>query len=123
MNCMKCGRETDANQIFCGECLAEMEKYPVKPGVVVQIPTQIEKKQAHHRRAIVTTEEQVRRLKKRNHGLILTMILLAAVTVFLAMLSFKLLEESGMNKILGQNYSVAVSTEATTETIARSPLH
>lgn len=123
MNCMKCGRETDVNQVFCEECLTEMDKYPVKPGVVVQIPSQPEKKQAHHRRVIVTAEEQVKHLKKRNHGLILTLVMMAAVVVFLAMLSFKLLEEAGVHKILGQNYSVAVSTEAPTETVAPSPLH
>jgi hypothetical protein len=35
---MKCGREIDESQVFCTECLDEMERYPVKPGTVVQLP-------------------------------------------------------------------------------------
>ena len=38
MNCMKCGRETDDNNVFCQNCLLEMEKYPVQPGSVVLLP-------------------------------------------------------------------------------------
>ena len=38
MNCMKCGREIDEAQAFCAGCLEEMEKYPVKPDVVVKLP-------------------------------------------------------------------------------------
>ena len=37
MNCMKCGREIPDTQVFCDGCLDVMEKYPVKPGTVVQI--------------------------------------------------------------------------------------
>ena len=29
MNCMKCGRETQNEQVFCQDCLQEMEKYIV----------------------------------------------------------------------------------------------
>ena len=31
MNCMKCGRETENEAVFCPDCLQIMEKYPV-PG-------------------------------------------------------------------------------------------
>ena len=35
MSCMKCGKEVSEDQVFCPECLAEMERYPVKPGTPV----------------------------------------------------------------------------------------
>ena len=40
MNCMKCGREISLGQVFCKECLADMENYPVKPGTPVQLPAE-----------------------------------------------------------------------------------
>ncbi|MBQ7801004.1 MAG: hypothetical protein IJ375_01625 [Oscillospiraceae bacterium] len=123
MNCMKCGKETEQDQIFCPECLAEMEKYPVKPGTVVQIPVQPAKKQPHHRRPVVTPEEQVRRLAKRNHRMTLALILVSAVAILFALLSFDILEKSSMHRLLGQNYSVIQQTEAPAETVAPSPLH
>ena len=38
MRCMKCGKETSDSQVFCDSCLEVMEKYPVKPDTVVQLP-------------------------------------------------------------------------------------
>ena len=38
MNCMKCGRETRGEDVFCQDCLTEMKKYPVDPGTVVLLP-------------------------------------------------------------------------------------
>ena len=37
MNCMKCGREIGENRVFCDLCLADMEKYPIKPGIAIQL--------------------------------------------------------------------------------------
>jgi hypothetical protein len=36
--CLKCGKKTEDRSVFCNECLAIMEQYPVKPGTVVHIP-------------------------------------------------------------------------------------
>ena len=116
MNCMKCGREVEQNQIFCPDCLAEMEKYPIKPGTVVQLPAQsteaLPKKQFHHRRPILSLDEQVARLKKSVHGLVLALILTGALAIFFAMLSFRILETIDGQKLLGQNYSTVEQTDA-----------
>ena len=115
MGCMKCGKETEQDQIFCDVCLAELEKYPVKPGTVVQIPNRPAKKQVHHRRPTITAEEQIKKLTSRVHRLTLAVILLASVAVLFALLTFDILEKSSMQKLLGQNYSVAADeTEAAT---------
>lgn len=78
MNCMKCGREVETEQVFCEDCLLDMEKYPVAPGTAVQLPlhrdTSAARKQTPRRRK-PSLEEQVKTLKKR------TRILAIALTV------------------------------------------
>nr|MBQ8245344.1 hypothetical protein [Oscillospiraceae bacterium] len=68
MNCMKCGREVESEQVFCDDCLLDMENYPVPPGAAVQIPLRREayspRKQTIRRRKL-SLEEQVKLLKKR----------------------------------------------------------
>ena len=115
MNCMKCGKETVGDEIFCPECQELMKKYPVKPGIAVHIPTQPAKKQAHHRRVLITPEEQVRKLTKKVHILTLLFTLACGVAVFFALMAFDYLEKTNM-RLPGQNYSVVGATEATEET-------
>ena len=38
MNCLKCGRETQEDNVFCQACLLEMQKYPVHADTVVLLP-------------------------------------------------------------------------------------
>ena len=38
MNCLRCGRETENEQVFCFLCESVMVKHPVKPNTVVTIP-------------------------------------------------------------------------------------
>ena len=86
MNCMKCGREIGEDQVFCSLCLADMEKYPVKPGIAIQIPSRKDspavKKPVVKRRQLPTPEERITRLKKRIRRLaivwLITLLLLAA---------------------------------------------
>lgn len=65
MYCLKCGNETENDQVFCGHCLEIMESYPVKPGTPARIPYRnlnaSAKKQ--NRRKTPSLEEQVVRLK------------------------------------------------------------
>ena len=104
--CPKCGREAAENMAFCADCLAEMEKYPVKPGVVVLLPQrEKESKPVRRRHAPPTPEEQLAKLKKRIRGLILALILaLGAAGVFGWMAATDFLNETDV-KLPGQNYS------------------
>ena len=58
---MKCGREIPVGQVFCDECLEDMEKYPVKPGTAVQLPARPKpapvKKSFIRRRPALSLEE------------------------------------------------------------------
>ena len=115
MNCMKCGRETGETEAFCEVCLADMEKYPVKPGTVVQIPVRPKEVPAKKttRRPQTPPEEQIKVLKKRVFVLgvmfVLTFSLLVAATGFLI---WRMGEEDV--KILpGQNYTAEETTVPT----------
>lgn len=86
MTCMKCGRDIEENQVFCSACLEDMAKYPVKPGIAIQLPGRKEgpppKKAYPKRKQPPTQEEQIRTLKKRLKGMVIlwlvTLALLAA---------------------------------------------
>ena len=66
MFCLKCGRETEKETVFCDSCLEIMEKYPVKPGTHIHIPRReaviLPKKSS--RRKILPPEEQVLHLRR-----------------------------------------------------------
>ena len=38
MQCLRCGRETEGDHVFCFLCETVMMKHPVKPNTVVTIP-------------------------------------------------------------------------------------
>lgn len=113
MNCLKCGRETVEDHVFCDKCLQEMEKYPVRPGTALMLPKRKEesspKKSKRHGYSAISAEEQVRSLKRQKGWLVASvglLTLLLAVTVLLSALRYH-------RKVLlpGQNYS-AIETMA-----------
>ena len=68
MSCIKCGVNVPENQVFCDACLADMEKYPVKPDITVTIPQRKEipvSKKKSRRQRILPPEEQLRRVKSK----------------------------------------------------------
>ena len=107
MNCMKCGRDVKDGQIFCPKCLELMEQCPVKPDVVVKLPSRPEApiKKPQPRKKAPTPEEQILRLKKKNRWLIAVICLLLAATIALAHLSADFFHQIDVQKFLGQNYS------------------
>ena len=116
MSCMKCGRDTRVGQVFCTSCLEVMAKYPVKPGIAIQLPGRknapIPKKAYPKRRQPSTPEEQVLKLKKRLRRMFLLWLvtaLLLAAAVYPTVEYFR-----GFHSLLpGQNYNTITSTETT----------
>lgn len=108
MNCIKCGREIEEGKVFCPSCLEVMAKYPVKPGIAIQLPHKKEapvlKKIHPRRRQSAAPEEQIRTLKKWLKRMVIlwlvTMMLLAA-TIYPAVKYF--LERN--IPLPGQNYT------------------
>ncbi len=119
MNCVKCGREIENDQVFCPVCLEEMEQYPVKPGTVVHIPKhpedETDKKPAPRKKPVPTPEEQIRRLKKKVMGLRMILVLMMLLCGLLSFGLGKVIMELDFYRFLGQNYS-AEETAAPTET-------
>lgn len=115
MNCLKCGRETEGEQVFCPKCQAVMEKHPVPQQAEPRIPQRKESTVVRRapKRKTVSPEEQVKVLKTR--------VIRMAIVLFLAVAIIVLILPSAISHMLedkakpGQNYSV-VTTPAQTET-------
>lgn len=115
MNCMKCGRELSTEGIFCPECLADMEKYPVKPGTVLQLPSRPAASAVRKPvKRTIPPEEQVRILSRRIRRLWGALILSALVTLAALGLALYGLHDEELQFLPGQNYSSAQSTEPDT---------
>ena len=116
MNCMKCGRETVDDQVFCNLCLADMEKHPVKPGTLVHLPRRRDDtpvKKAHPRRKVLSPEEQVKNLKKQTRRLriaLLVSLLLLGVAGYFSVVHIM---ENDIGFLPGQNYSSVTSVSET----------
>ena len=113
MNCMRCGREVEEDQVFCPECLAEMEKCPVKPDTPVRIlrrPDPISRRQV--RKKGLSEEEQIRSLKKRVRVLALLLAIAVSLIFLLAVPAVEHILESDISLLPGQNYSSAESADS-----------
>ena len=115
MNCMKCGRETVGDQVFCNECLADMEKYPVRPGTLVHLPHRreepVQKKPASRRKAPPSPEEQVKSLKNRLRKLRLTVLILVLLLGVLVYFTVRHILNQEVSFLPGQNYSSMTTDE------------
>jgi len=116
MYCLKCGRESSKQQVFCDSCLQGMTRYPVKPDARVQLPqrdTPPPSKKAGRQKRIASPEELLPLLKRRNRRLVCAVIALSLVTLLaLAALIWK--DRSlPLNQHSGKNYNIR--TSGTTE--------
>lgn len=106
MNCMKCGIELKTDGIFCPECLEEMEKYPVKPNITIQLPIRrpstVSRKKIRRQRHI-KPEDQIRHLKKVRNLLCGTLIFVLLAFAALSVLTIRMIN-SGDDSGIGQNY-------------------
>ena len=104
MNCMKCGREVEEDQVFCQECLEQMENEPIRISTPVHIPRQPTKGTATHH-AVLHTDEEIKRLERSNQRLRLWVLLLAMAALLLGMAGYHKEVASAVEE-LGKNYSV-----------------
>ena len=110
MNCMKCGRETENEAVFCPDCLQVMEKYPVRPGTVVNLPHRKESSVLKKitKRHVITAEEQIKVLRKWVSilSILLLVCIIAIVLMFKPTMHYVLDEHVE----IGQNYSTVTTT-------------
>ena len=112
MKCMKCGKGIHAGQVFCEECLADMEQHPVKPGTPVLLPRR-EKQSAvkRSRKRIRKPEEIIRSLRRT---VLVLMALVAALGIALTICIHLLVtrnEITNPNELPGQNYGTSESID------------
>lgn len=80
MKCIRCGKKTEENQVFCAECLKDMERHPVKPGTPIQLPNRENRgptKRSSFKVAASKWQDQIFRLKYAIFWLILLIVLLS----------------------------------------------
>ena len=109
MNCMKCGRESRGENVFCQDCLTEMEKFPVDPAAVVLLPrrkeTYVKKATKRH---TLSPEEMIDTLRRQKAILIfLLLVSIAAIALMFEPTMHYLMDE---HYEIGQNYSTVTST-------------
>lgn len=116
MNCMKCGTEIREPEVFCEKCRAEMEKYPVKPNISIQLPHRSEAapvKKKVKKQHYTKPEDQIRHLKIKLRWITLTLAVTLAAFLLLAFLSLRLIEEKDTGFGIGQNYGTMANTDNT----------
>ena len=109
MNCMKCGRETKNEQVFCQDCLRIMQRYPVQPGTVVFLPRRrdpVLKKTV--KRHVISAEEQIKSLRKQLT--ILWIVLVVCIAAIVMMINPTLHYALDKHVEIGQNYSTVTQT-------------
>lgn len=109
MACLKCGKKTKDEQVFCPACMTVMEAHPVKKDVHLQLPNRKERalpKRTGHKRRALSPEEQLSLLKKRQTRLIAVIVLLALLlSAAVGLLIFTLTAPEDLELEWGINYS------------------
>ena len=124
MNCVKCGREIEQDQVFCRVCLEGMEEYPVKPGTVVHIPKHPEddeKKAPIKKKPVLQPEEQIRRLKRKLVRLRIWLAVLLLICGGLCFAVGRVVMELDFYRFLGKNYNTVETTEPETSAATEAP--
>ena len=112
MNCMKCGREIPLGQVFCKECLGNMEAHPVAPGTPVQLPVHKPETapKRQNTRKTRKPEEQIIRLRRWVRGLLIALLaVILASAVAISVLLHLVLQERN-TPLPGQNFSTVEET-------------
>ena len=113
MACLKCGKETTQNQVFCDHCLDTMAAFPVKPGTPVNLPMQkisdMPKKGAARRR--LSQEELLSLMKKVNLGLLIAVaVLIIALSLTITAL-LRTTEALHLAQNTGKNFTVETTPD------------
>jgi hypothetical protein len=107
MNCMKCGAETKDDKCFCENCLAGMERYPVKPGTPVILPERRyisakrpARKQRKPEEIIASQKRTIRRLSYVLVGAVIALCIVSGMF-------FTWAKKNNQSFAIGQNYSTS----------------
>ena len=107
MSCMKCGRDTEGDHVFCNTCQQNMLRHPVDPGTAIHLPNRTAYKKPAAKKRAVPPEEQIQSLRRslrRTRGFAL---ILLAILVMTAVILVHQLSETG-DPVIGQNYTIHI---------------
>lgn len=108
MNCLKCGRDVPEEQLFCEECLAVMQKYPVKPNTAIQLPHRDDpgfvRKSQPKRRQAPSTEEKLQTAKRFLRRILVLWLITLGLLIMSLYPAVKYLIGDSI-RLPGQNYS------------------
>lgn len=100
MGCLKCGKELETSLVFCDTCLEEMNRSPVKPDIVVNLPKRqsapVVKKRSFRARYLWDTKEKIEVLQRRVRWLSFALILSVLCFLITLVIIFWLLHWQGM---------------------------
>ena len=107
MYCMKCGRDTDEDHVFCESCRENMLLHPVDPGTAIHLPNRTVRKKAAPKKRPIPPEEQIQNLRRslrrtRGFALILLVILIMTAVIFVHQLT------GAEAPLIGQNYTIHI---------------
>lgn len=112
MNCMKCGRETRGEDVFCQDCLTEMEKCPVDPAAVVLLPRRKEATVKKAPKRHTPAPEELIDILRRQRA-ILIFLLLVSLAAILTMFEPTMHYIRDEHYEIGQNYSTVTPSTPT----------
>ena len=107
MACIKCGKKTKGDQVFCNDCLASMEAYPVKSDVPIQLPNRSAtntQKKAGKKRRNPSIEDQVVSLRRTVRVLVALIALLVSLLCVAGYMLF-LLNDQPESSSVGKDYT------------------
>ncbi len=119
MPCIKCGVESQSEQVFCDSCLEGMQRHPVKPDTPVVLPPKAyaptPKRATHHHRPRRTEESSARlRLRLRVVTALCVLLTLALVLSLGYIFHSRSQQPAPQPPDPGQNYSTGPIHSAST---------
>ena len=103
MGCLKCGKETRDEQVFCPRCMELMEAYPVKADMHIHLPhraLRADPGKASRKRRPASPEEKLKQMRKRQRWLIAA---IAALLVLIGLLTAQLIRTAAEDALPEQN--------------------
>ena len=113
MNCLRCGVETENEQVFCDSCRAVMAENPVKPGTPVHIPhrTVPEPEKKSNSRRVLTPKETIGQMRKLIRWLTAVIGVLTLVICVLSGILLYQMNDRPVPDNIGRNYTTTNTTQ------------
>ncbi len=125
MHCMKCGVEIDAQQVFCVDCLADMDAHPVKADTPVVLPPKAfetaSKRPVPHRRFRRPEEATIRMKNWLKFLVVLCLLLSLALGLCVTWILYFIKHNVQQPPDPGQNYSTGSFSSSSQTTNSTAP--